>query len=378
MIEEADLNELARIAAPHGMLSLALDVDGRDHPLRHDWETRLQTLLRTARQLAAASGDPVLVDSIGADADRILRSAAEDIDRSVTRGVVWYSDSQADLFRCYRFPVAVRDQVRVAATPFLLPLEAAREASRRWIVALADRQRARLFALTGDHLEELEDFFEPVPPRVESGGWAAARGQRHSDVVAHRHLEHTAEAVRRHLDAAAAAGLLIAGPERARLDLQSLLAVERRHHPVGRASVRVTAGLDEIRDAARRAAAAVSPHLAVLERIRRSTGPEGRGFVGLAAALAALGDGSVDTLLVSRTASAPGARCTACGRLSEPATTCARCGGAAVAVDDVVEAAIDEALAIDAHVHLIEPHHLAQPDGIAGLARHVARHAQPT
>jgi peptide subunit release factor 1 (eRF1) len=241
----------------------------------------------------------------------------------------------------------------------------------RWLIVLADRQRARVFELADDHLREVEDAFDPVPPRVESGGWAAARGQRHSDTVAHRHLERTADIVRRRLAAAPDAGLLVGGPERARLDLESLLGAEVRHRPNARVSVRVTAGLEEVRAAAHRAVRGFEPHPAVLDRISRSTGRSGRGFAGLHDALDALAERGVDVLLVARGLTAPGARCGRCGALSAQLGACGRCGAATEPVDDVVTAAVEGALTTGARVQVVEPEEVADLGGIAGLARHV-------
>jgi peptide subunit release factor 1 (eRF1) len=214
------------------MTSLALDVDGRDRPRQEHWDLRLRALLREAEHVAAASGDPAIVASVAGDVARIRQRADQGFDRTTTRGVVAYACSAEDRFTVYEFPVAVRDQVRVGSRPFLLPLEAARESCVRFVAVLADRRRARVFELTGDTLTEVEDLFEWVPPRVESGGWAQARGQRHSDALARRHLEHAAMAVRRLLlDGEPAQGLLIGGPERARHELERLLEPETRAHP---------------------------------------------------------------------------------------------------------------------------------------------------
>ena len=366
--------DLVGLVVTPGMTTLALDLDGRDRPRVEQVEVRLHELLRRAERLAGDTGDPELAESVKGDVARIRTRFGEGFDRSTTHGVIFSSCSACGLFEVREFPVAVRDQVRVGPRPFLLALEAAEAACAPVVVVLADRERARLFELRGDVLTEVQDLFEWVPPRVESGGWAAARGQRHSDTVAHRHLQHAAQAASRLLDRHPGCGLLLGGPQRARLDLEELLDPQARRHPIGHVSVRLTAADNEVREAVVSAAAELAARDPAIDRVVESLRTGRRAFAGLEATLDSLAVGDVETLLIERNFTAPGARCAQCGALATPRVDCVRCGAALIPEDDITEAVIDGALTLGATVHVVTPGALGAWPAIAGL-RHHAREA---
>jgi Bacterial archaeo-eukaryotic release factor family 10 len=369
MLSDAEIRTLAGSTPAPAVTTLALNVDGRERPRRSDWEPHLAALVRRAEDLARATGDPAIVDSVAGDLKAIDERANEGFDRSTTRGVVFYGCSASGMLRTVELPVAVRDQVRVGRTPFVFPLHSARRICDRFVVVLVDRRHTRIFDLEGDTLTEVEDLYEAVPPRVESGGWAQARGQRHSDTLAGRHYDHSADRVRDRLGQLPGAGLLVGGPQRARLQLERRLEAAIAERPSAQVSVRLTAGNAALRTAAlaasRRACRDVD-----LTGLADDLGPTGRAFAGIAATLAEIGLGNVDTLIVSHALVAPGARCPSCAALHLPAPACPRCGGASEPVDDLVESIIDAALAQAATIHVSEPEPLEAFGGFLGRKRY--------
>src|SRR5439155_20762434 len=86
-----------------------------------------------------------------------------------------------------------------------------------------------------------------------------------------------------------------------------------------------------------------------VDRLRSSIGT-GKGVDGLAPVIDALIERRVDTLLVSDGYESPGWRCLACRLVAVKGRTCPACDGQMTKVDDVVEEAVEEALAQSCHV----------------------------
>ena len=90
----------------------------------------------------------------------------------------------------------------------------------------------------------------------------------------------------------------------------------------------------------------------------------------LEGALAAINEGRADTLVVARGYEAPGARCRSCGHLAPTAVDCPWCAEPSEALDNVVDDAIDRALAQDARVEFTPAGSLDEMGNIAVIERH--------
>ena len=88
--------------------------------------------------------------------------------------------------------------------------------------------------------------------------------------------------------------------------------------------------------------------------------------------LEALSERRVETLLVQTGTRGYGVRCPGCGTLSiSTSPTCAGCGTATEAVDDIVEEAVAQALTQGAATYVLPDGHelLARASGIAAATR---------
>jgi peptide subunit release factor 1 (eRF1) len=90
----------------------------------------------------------------------------------------------------------------------------------------------------------------------------------------------------------------------------------------------------------------------LVQRLREAVATGRRGIAGLAGVLDALNERRAERVLVSKDYEAPGWRCVPCGALGIVGRTCGRCSGEMEAIDDVVEEAIDEALAQSCRVEI--------------------------
>ena len=333
--------------------SCYLDVDGRRHLRQQDLEHEVATVLKHARQKANGH------DSVRRDLLRIEEYVKAGLDRSRTRGLAIFACSAHDLWEVIALPVPVQNQVVINHMPAVSQLEAVIEESAALGVLLADKQRARMFVFELGDLVEHSELFEELPRDYDQRG-EKERGDvaHHRDALKHQHLRHAADVALAVFQKTGFDQLVIGAPDEITSELESLLHPYLRDRLFGRVHVAVAAGLDDIRTAAIDVEQQVQRRNedALVQRLREAVATGRRGVAGLGPVLDVLGDRRAERLLVSQDYRAPGWRCVPCGALGLVGRTCNRCGGEMEAIDDVVEEAIDVALAQSCRVEICVGH----------------------
>jgi peptide chain release factor subunit 1 len=358
VISEDRIRALAGHRGSCVVTSCYLDVDGRRHPRHVDYETQLDHLVRQGREKAAGFG-PEVARCVAADLDRIVDWVRSGFDRSRVRGLAFFSCAADGLFEVVESPLPIRNGVVVNHTAHVRPLESILQAYERFAVVLVDRQRARLFRFELGELTEHTEVFDAVPRGGDQAGHPArgSRGaavQRHSDEVAHRHLKHAAEVTFSELRCRPVDHLILGGPHEIVVDFEGLLHPWIRERVADRLAISATAGPDEVRQASLAVEAAVArrSEATLVERLRNAVGAGG-GVAGLEPTLAALVERRVDVLLVSDGYETEGWRCRSCRYLGPLGRRCPVCANSMDLVDDVVEEAVEEALANKCRVQMV-------------------------
>ncbi|HEX8802595.1 MAG TPA: hypothetical protein VF743_00335 [Acidimicrobiales bacterium] len=348
---EAAIRELATIKGERAPItSCYLDVDGRRLVRQQDLERSVDLVLRDARSRAA--GDP----SVQADLRRIEQLVRGGLDRSRVRGLAIFSCSAAELWRVVELPVRVHNRVVINNVPAVGQLEAVLREHEPIGVLMADRQRARMFVFAMGELVERSELFEA---RSRDEG---ARGER--DRGGDR-LHHQEERTQQHLRNAAGVAfdvwrqhpfdhLAVAAPDPLAKDLESILHPYLRDRLSGRLSVPLAAGHEEVLAAAQVVEAEVERRreAELVDRLRAAVAAGRRGVAGLAAVVDALADRRVESLVVSQGYVSSGWRCERCHVLAVIGRRCKRCGDEMAEVDDIVEEAVEEALAQSCQVEI--------------------------
>ena len=337
-ITEQDVRELAAFkgrTAP--VTSLYLDVDGRRHPNRKDHEARLARLLKRVQRSAPAD-DVARIEGHVREVDR---------KRTNVRGLAMFSCAADGLWRTVELPVPVRDQVVVNHTPHVRQLESALDRYGSVGVLLADRQRARAYVFELGAPVAKSELLDELPRHEDDKGeYVRDQVSDKAAAAAHRHVKRAADLAFDLFQRHEFAHLLVGAPEKVASDLEHVLHPYLRDRLAGRVRVAPGASDEEIRvavfttieDVARRA------QQQRVDRLRDAVGAGNGGVAGLKAVLAALDERRVDTLFVSDGFEAPGWRCASCGHLAAMGPRCGLCDSAMAKLDDVVEAAIEEAL----------------------------------
>jgi len=118
--------------------------------------------------------------------------------------------------------------------------------------------------------------------------------------------------------------------------------------------VQVNASVDDIRGAAVEMERRVErrKEADIVQRLRDAVATGRRGVAGLSPVLEALADHRVERLLVSQGYHEAGWRCHACGAMFVVGRKCGRCEEPMVALEDVVEEAIEDALTKSCRVEI--------------------------
>jgi peptide subunit release factor 1 (eRF1) len=357
MISEDRVRALAVHRGTSVVTSCYLDVDGRRYPRHADYEAQLGPLFREAKEKAAGFG-PDAARSVAGDLDRIAAWVRAGFDRSRVRGLAFFASGDG-FFEVVESPLPVGNEIVVNHTPHVRPLESILQAYERFAVLLVDRQRARLFRFEVGELTEHTEVFDAVPRGGDQAGHPAqgsraANVQRRTEEVAHRHLKHAAEVTFTELQRRPVEHVILGGPHEVVAEIEGLLHNWIRDRVADRLVISTTAGPDEVRQAALAVEAAVArrKQAALVDRLRDTIGAGG-GVAGLEATLAALVERRVDVLLVSEGYATEGWRCRSCRYLGPLGRRCPVCAKDMDLVDDVVEEAVEEALANKCRVQMV-------------------------
>ncbi len=342
-ITEDAIRRLAGVRGERGpVTSCYLDVDGRRHLRHQDYEQELQQLLRRAEWKVDDS------TSVADDFDRIKTYVCAGIDRSGVRGLAMFACSADNFFEVVPLPVPVRSQLVVNAAPAVRQLERVVREYERFGVLLADRQNARMLVFRLGELDDHSELFEALPRNYDSRG-ERDRGdqQHHVEELAHIHLRHAAEVAFRVYQETGFEHLAIGAPDSIASELEadlhpylSEIRCERIEVSVGASEAEIRAAAVELESRVERAR-----EDALVQQLREAVARGDKAVVGLTEVLRVLGERRVERLLVSQGYSQAGWMCRSCSRLHEVGRDCAVCGAAMVSLDDVVEEAVEEALA---------------------------------
>jgi peptide chain release factor subunit 1 len=322
------------------VVSVYLDVDGRRYPRARDYEVQLEHLVRTANGSATS-------EATAEDVRRIESFVRAGVDRSHTRGLAIFSAVGAGLWRVIALPVPVRNQITVNQSPQIRQLEALLDEYHRFGVLLVDRQRTRLFVFELGQLVDKSEQIDELPRHEDQGDIERDQIRDHKAAHAHQHLRRAAQLAFHVHQQQALDHLILGVPDEVRPDLERELHSHFRDRIAARLTLPTSARDDDIRAAALAVEEELrrNRHAALVARLREAAGAAGAGgAAGLASVLAALSAKRVESLLVSEDYEAAGWECSRCGGLAAVGPTCRQCAGTMDRVDDVVEAAIEQAL----------------------------------
>ena len=311
--------------------------------------------------------------ALRADFERAREFFSHDLPTDGARGLAVFFSGENDLFEVIRLPRPVQSEVVISDSPFIEPLVDL--VSGTWCILLCNRRTGRIFRGSSDRIEEVARITsEDVSPQADAGGLSQSRYERGQDEEVHRHLKRVADLLHRRFRRAGFDHLLIGSPEELTSEVERTLHPDIAQRLAGRVTVDVenTTG-DEMLEAARPLIEAHERAVErdALDRLKQGVGAGGRGVAGLEEVLAVLNERRVETLLIEERFQMPGMACPQCGSLlPETLTSCPADGTATERYEDIVEEAVEVAVAQSADV-IIGRHFddLEQMGGIGAVLR---------
>ncbi len=336
-------------AAP--ITSVYLDVDGRRLPRTADVEAELDRVLRPLRAVALADA------SVAEDLRRIETLVRAGLDRSDMRGLAVFACSADGWWHVVPLPMPVSSHAQVGAAPAVGQLEALLQEHDPMGVVLVDRNRVRLLVVHLGEVVESEELVDEAPRAIDVRG-ERERGtpRSHLDELAHQHLRRAADAAFALWKAHGFPHLVLGGAEPVVAELERLLHPYLHERLRGRLAVSAHAETAEVVAAATAFDLSIEHERedALVERLRAAVGSRRRGVAGLEATLNALNEHRVERLLVSRGFQEEGWRCPTSGTLCASGPTSPVTGSPMERVGDVVEGAVEVALAQGLPVAMVE------------------------
>ncbi len=129
--------------------------------------------------------------------------------------VAIFSSEPANLLQTVRLRDEVQAELWIDDRLHLDPLRRQLEQHPPFLIALVDKEHARIFSVVLEDVEEVADLAGRPVKHHRQGGWATKRLQRHEDELAHENLKSAAEWVARQ-DPTGSRRLYVAGPLEAR------------------------------------------------------------------------------------------------------------------------------------------------------------------
>jgi peptide subunit release factor 1 (eRF1) len=373
MITREELRQLAQVESPAGCAVSFYFQPQTPQDKSHREETILvKDLVRDAMRRAERTGNH---RQLREDLQRILQ-AAERLHGNHSRGKAIFACQQHGIWRELDVPPRLgRSQLRVDSRFHLCPLVAARAGGVRALIALVNRQMARIFELntSGGNRHTAapsngEDFrqrpeleFGPLPKTGRSDGYMgyeAGHRERHAENEIKNHFKQFAESLQSLLNRDKFDVLLIGCHDEAWPELQPMLHTDLKQRLAGRFLVDpVAASAEQVREQALRLLE--ENRKAQLQGLVRETIGEAqrnaRGATGLRHVINALERQEVQTLIVGRGLKSEAVECPNCRHLdTRMVRQCAVCGHETRELSDVADALVDLALRNGADIQFVD------------------------
>jgi peptide chain release factor subunit 1 len=371
------LRDLAAFRAGKGRaISFYLNLDPSVAPTAGGAAVRINSLLAEGERIVEGRKEELprgAREGLKADLERIRRWLDDDFDRAGTHGVAVFACGPDGLWQPLGLAEPVEDEVKLGEQLYLAPLVRLVGRGDGVVVAYVGRERAQVYRLRANRLEEIADRTEDVPSRHDQGGWSQARYERHIENIVGQHLRRVADTLDRCVRRLAAPTIVLVGAEEIRSEFEALLSHEAREACIGWGSAERHASPAELLEAAepllRKRDTAHEQEL--LERWREEASRDGRASAGWNRTLEAASEGRVEQLLVQEGADRPAYRCPECGRAQATDGNCPLDGTQLERRPDGLDLAVHQTLVHGGTVRVIRERRDLDPvEGIGALLRY--------
>jgi peptide subunit release factor 1 (eRF1) len=340
-------------------------------------EERILVKDRVREALREAEREGARTACARGDLRRILE-VAERLHGNSRKAKAIFADKSKGIWREFDLPAWLPGTQLIVNRRFhLKPLATVLEHVPTVCVCLIDRTKARLFRYQNEKIEEMADFFNQLPRRGRSDGWAgydAGHAERHVLNDAKQHYKFVADTLLDLFERGSFEMLAVGCHDDQWADIEPMLHAYLGQRLLGHFRIDpATAGIEQIKAQVEKV---LERHLGARRQglVREVLGQahrNGRGALGLRRVLRSLETREVQTLLLGNKFKAPGYECQNCGHIDMRVTdVCAMCGQKVRELDDISDALLANAMRNGIEVMYIEnDSELEQAGHIAALLR---------
>lgn len=285
------------------------------------------------------------------DLEKIL-NMADRLQGNSRQAKAIYACAHRGIWREYDLPpLLAKTELRVNSRFHLKPLAPLLEANPRVLIALIDRTKARVFELENDRLIEKQDFFNELPRKGKSDGFAgydAGHAERHELNDALVHFKTVADFIQAYSQRTGCEKVAIGCRDDVWSEIKPKLHTYTVDRLVGqfRSDTKV-ATPQEVRDKVQFLLDEEDGRrkLSLLREVIGEASRNGRGALGLRRVLRSLEMGEVQTLLLEDKFAASGVQCTNCSHVDiNMSHSCSVCGQPTIGVEDIADPLIARAM----------------------------------
>lgn len=351
MITREDIERLARLKSDHGILSAYIRLDPRLRFLRRQALAQFKGALKKAeREIDRSRWGEALEREAARVADFLTNADFPG------RALVIFSCRPEEIWETLHLDVLVPNLVDMDTTTKTAPLAEVVNASPRVILAVVQRDQARLYSARQRTTTEAPvDVASEVPGQHDQGGRSQLRFERHIEFHVAEHLKKVAEELKR-LAAQGPFQLAIGGTDAIAEEMLQLLPEPIASACFGKFPVDYKQDTEqEILDRANALwqERERSAERSLVDQVFQAAEANRRGVLGAERTLDALMQEKVDTLVLASDAKIEGSVCTRCDYFStHEFPSCPLCGGDALQ-RDLADRAVEKAMLTGARTEIV-------------------------
>lgn len=372
MLDRKELKELARMRDENiSFVSLYLNVDPYSNP-GGEHIIRFKNMVKdTAYRI-----DKSVYKMVKGDLERI-ESYVLGNKRMFKKGLALLSSARSSFWKEFHLSAPVKSELVVDKCPYIKPLVDILDRYQRYVIALVEKESARIFVVNLGEIVEYGEVHTPdVPGRHKKGGWFALSQnhyERHIKFHVGLHLADVAKKLDSFMSGEGVSGLVIGGSDEAVAMIRNMLPAQVASRVIGAFQAEMLAPPDEVLS---KAEAVISSYESkkkeeMVERLIRQALKNENAVLGVEDVLNAIQEGKVMNLVFLRDYTLSGYACKKCRSLRiQELKQCPYCRGAMDRTDHLIDLAAQRSVEQGATVEVVaDSKPLADSGGIGAFLR---------
>lgn len=289
-------------------------------------------------------------------------------------GMCVFGCALLDFIRGYPLSMAVPNEMHVGASPYIRPLAELQEEYQTFAVVACENDGARIYLVTNHSADAEEQIRGGVKSHVRKGGWSQKRYSRRRDKQLQQYAKEVVQALEALTGRHGIGRIVLMGSRETMHAIEGELPQQVADKVVAKEPFDLDRGEDAMVDEAYEHyfAEERDEEQRLWDQIKNEYMAHGAAAVGATEVLAAVRDGRVDAMLVTRDAEVRGTQCRECETIVHGTVqTCQNCGSASIFEVDLIDVLAKECQRTSAAVEFSdEMEGLKKAGHVAALLRY--------